>query len=166
MHLRATVLSVAAAAAVLAFSTGCTHTANAQAALTQAEAEKVSSNIYIANCHPPQPGLTRTVALGKPNPNGRVREIYGPTLVYPVQVTWTGTCSGHPANDNQTDFFTDVDAKYTANYYRDQFGNWTHTPFVGVCKWIHASYQPNGSPKIPVPGAHLEGCNIADTIND
>jgi len=87
-------------------------------------------------------------------------------MVYPVQVTWSGTCSGHPAGPQQIDLYDSIQARYTANYYKDQFGNWAHTPFVGTCSWIHRSYQPSGSSSITIPNAHAETCGIADTIND
>ena len=71
-------LGVPAAIFALATATGVQHGVSAATGLSQEEAEKVSSNIYIANCHPPQAGLTRTVTLGKPDPNGHIREKYGP----------------------------------------------------------------------------------------
>ena len=156
----------AASVLALLLGSGCRVNVQAASALGQAEAEKVSSNVYIADCHPPQPGLERTVTLGKPDPNGHIREKYGPVMVYPVQVTWTGSCSGHPVGPQQTDYFENVNARYTANYYKDDFGNWSHTPFVGSCKWLHTAYQQQGGPKVPVPNAHEDHCSIADTIND
>ena len=166
MQFRLTGSTITPAVLALALATGCTRSVSAQAALSQAEAEKQSSNIYMADCHPPQPTLTRTVVLGKPNPNGHIREQYGPVLVYPVQVTWSGSCSGHPANPQQTDFYENLQARYTASYYKDQFGNWAHTPFVGSCSRVHAAYQPAGSPRISIPNAQPEGCRPADTVNE
>lgn len=159
-------LGVPAAICALVAGLGCNHQVSAATALSQAEAESISNNIYIANCHPPQQGLTRTVVLGTPNPNGHIREQYGPVMVYPVQVTWTGSCVGHPMGPQQMDVYDHVQARYTASYYKDQFGNWAHTPFVGSCSWVHVSYQPQGSAPIPVPNAHAEGCSTADTVND
>ena len=159
-------LAVPAAIVALTVGTGCHNKVNAETGLSQAEAEQVSSNIYISNCHLPQPDLVRKVVLGKPDPNGHIREKYGSVMTYPVQVTWTGSCSGHPVSPQQTDFYENVNAKYTASYYKDQFGNWSHTPFVGTCSWVHAAYQPQGQPKTPVPNAQAEKCGISDTVND
>ena len=160
------VFGVPAAILALATATGVQHQVSAASGLSQEEAEKVSSNIYIANCHPPQAGLTRTVALGKPDPSGHIREKYGPVLVYPIQVTWAGSCVGHPMGPDQTDFYENVTARYTSNYFKDDFGNWSHTPFVGSCRWVHKAYQQKGRQVVQIPNAQPEGCMTADTIND
>ena len=149
-----------------------TYGCNAQPAtggMSQSEAERVSNNIYIAGCHLPQPGITRTVQLGQPNPNGKIREQYGAKLVYPIQITWSGSCINRTSG--LTNYYADVDAEYTANYYKDQFGKWTHTPFVGTCKWTHVAYQQDGDVKKPVPAEEQQSiqhrsCGLADTVND
>ena len=167
MRFRATcVLAVPVAIVALATGVGVQHRVSAAEGLSQPEAEKISSNIYIANCHPPQAGLTRVVTLGKPDPNRRIRERYGPVMVYPVQVTWTGNCIGHPMGPQQTDFYENVNARYTANYFKDDFGNWAHTPYVGSCRTVHKAYQQKGGPVVQIPNAQPEGCATQDTIND
>ncbi|MBV9669955.1 MAG: hypothetical protein JOZ43_03275 [Acidobacteriales bacterium] len=155
----------------LSLTSGCTAQAGAASGekLGQTEAEQISKNIYIAGCHEPQPGITRKVALGAPNANGRIREQYGAKLVFPIQVTWSGSCVSKTTG--LTNYYDNIDAKYTAAYYKDQFGNWTHTPYVGTCRWTHTAYQQDGDTKKPVPENEQQNithksCGLADTVND
>lgn len=160
-------LSLPAAIFAMAIVAGCNHqVVAASSGLSQAEAEKISSNIYIAGCHPPQPGLVRTVTLGTPNPHAFVYGSTASVMAYPIQVTWSGSCNGHPVNVGQTDFYDNVKAKYTANYYKDQFGNWTHTSYTGTCSRVHKAYQQNGGPMVPDPNTAPATCGLADSVND
>ena len=140
---------------------GSNHKVSAASALSQAEAEKLTSIIYINGCPGAQPQLTRTLRLGTPDPNGHIREKYGPVMVYPVMLTFSGSCTGHPMG--RTDYFNGIAAKYTASYCRNEFGEWSHTPFVGSCNWSRTAYQMDGQPKAQVPAGEAAGfCSLAE----
>ena len=139
-----------------------THKVDAATALTQAEAEKLVANTSINGCTD-RSKLTSQVRLGTPDPNGHIREKYGPVMVYPVQVTWTGSCVGKVIG--RTDFFANINAKYTTNFWRNDFGEWSNTPYTGLCKWQRVAYQMNGQAKTPIPNPAVEGCALMDLRN-
>ena len=139
-----------------------TKPANAATALSQSEAQKLASTITINQCTD-RAALKQDVKLGTPDPHGHIREKYGPVMVYPVQVTWSGSCVGKPMG--RTDFYDNIQARYTTNYYRDDFGNWAHTPFNGKCSWVRTAYQMEGQAKTNIPNAAPEGCSLMDLGN-
>ena len=136
---------------------------SAESALSQAEAEKLVSVTTINGCNGDRSQLQRAVKLGTPDPNGHIREKYGPVMVYPVQVTWTGSCVG--GDSNRTDFFENINAKYTTSFWRNDFGEWSNTPYNGLCKWQRVAYQIKGQPKTPIPNPSTDGCALMDLRN-
>ena len=133
---------------------------NAASALTQAEAEKLAAQITINQCNADRSQLQQTVKLGTPDPNGHIREKHGSVMVYPVQVTWTGACTSKVIG--RTDYYSGIDAKYTASYYKNDFGDWAHTPYVGKCSWQRVAYQMDGQSKTPIPNASTDSCALMD----
>lgn len=150
-------------AVALTLSAYRTNTVNAATALSQAEAEKLVSVTTINGCNLDRSHLIRTVRLGTPDPNGHIREKYGPVMVYPVQVTWTGTCVG--GDSYRTDFFENINAKYTTSFWRNDFDEWSNTPYNGLCKWQRVAYQVKGQSKTPIPNPAVEGCSLMDLRN-
>lgn len=132
-------------------------------ALTQAEAEKILDNVTVASCTGDRSQLSRTVKLGTPDPNGHIREKYGPVMTYPVQVTWTGSCVGKVMG--RTDYYANINAKYTAGYYRNDFGEWAGTPLVGRCTDQRVAYQMDGQAKVEIPNPPMDGCSLMDLRN-
>ena len=135
-------------------------TVNAASALTQADAEKLASQITVNGCNSDRKDLTQSVKLGTPDPNGHIREKYGPVMVYPIQVTWTGSCVGKVMG--RTDYYANIDGKYTASYYRNDFGEWAHTPYVGKCSWSRVAYQMDGQAKTSIPNPAVDSCSLMD----
>lgn len=159
---------VAAACGALVISislSGCTSKPvnAAPAALTQAEAEKLLDNVTLAGCNADRSQLRRTVRLGTPDPNTHIREKYGPVMTYPVMVTWTGSCVGKVMG--RTDFYDSINAKYTAGYWRNDFGEWSSTPLVGTCRAQRVAYQVDGNPKFTIPNPPMDGCSLMDLRN-
>jgi len=137
--------------------------ASAQSALTQPEAEKLAAQATINNCNADRTQLTETVKLGTPDPNGHIREKYGSVMVYPVQVTWAGSCVGKVMG--RTDFYSSITARYTASYYKNDFGEWSHTPFVGKCSWSRVAYQMDGDSRTSIPNPAVDSCSLMDLSN-
>jgi hypothetical protein len=140
---------------------GCnTHPVSAASPLSQSQAEKLAAQITINSCNADRTNLKQSVKLGTPDPNGHIREKYGPVLVYPIQVTWTGSCVGKVMG--RTDYYENINAKYTASYYQDDFGEWKHTPYVGKCDWSRTAYQMEGEAKASIPNPPVDGCALMD----
>ncbi len=135
----------------------------AASALSQAEAEKLAAQITINQCNADRSQLQQTVKLGTSDPNGHIREKYGPVMVYPVQLTWTGGCTSKVIG--RTDYYSSIDAKYTARYYQNDFGEWAHTPYLGKCSSQRVAYQMDGQPKTPVPNPPTDSCALMDLRN-
>lgn len=136
---------------------------DAASALTQAEAEKLAAQITISGCNGDRSQLTSTVKLGTPDPNGRIREKVGAVMVYPIQVRWTGSCVGKVIG--RTDYYAGINAKYTASYYKNDFGDWAHTPYVGKCSWSRAAYKMDGQAKSSIPNPPVDSCSLMDLSN-
>lgn len=136
---------------------------HAASALSQSEAEKLAAQITVNGCNGDRGGLTESVKLGTPNPNGHIREKYGPVQVYPVQVTWTGNCVAKVMG--RTDYYANINGKYTASYYRNDFGEWAHTSYVGQCAWSRVAYQMDGQAKTPIPNPPTDSCSLMDLSN-
>jgi hypothetical protein len=136
---------------------------DAATALTQAEAEKLAAQITVNQCNADRSQLQEAVKLGTPDPNGHIREKYGSVMVYPVQVTWTGSCSSKVIG--RTDYYSGIKAQYTASYYRNDFGDWAHTPYVGKCSWQRTAYQMDGQPRSEIPNPPVDSCSLMDLSN-
>ena len=128
-----------------------------QASLTQKEAEDLTNKIYVQQCDA-DTVFQQTVKLGAVNKSAYIYGSLKPETVYPVQKTFSGSCVAHPMG--RTDWGT-VDAKYTTNFYRDSFGDWKHTPVLGVCNYQRTAYQVEGQPKVDKPDAK-GSCNFAE----
>ena len=128
-------------------------------ALSQAEAEKMAAQITIDHCSDAS-GIKQTVKLGTPDPNGHIREKHGAVKVYPIQVTWTGDCSDKQMG--RTDYYANINAKYTASFYRNDFGDWAHTPYVGQCSRSKVAYQVDGQGKTEIPNPPVDSCALKD----
>lgn len=148
-HLGSRAAVCCAFAVVLSFIACKSAPASAQSALSQSEAEKLAAQITINGCNAERSQLTETVKLGTPDPNGHIREKYGPVMVYPILVTWSGSCVGKVMG--RTDFYSSINAQYTASFYRNDFGEWAHTPYVGKCSWSRVAYQMDGASKSSIP---------------
>lgn len=140
-----------------------TNKVDAASALTQADAEKLAAQITINQCNENRGGLSQVVKLGTPDPNGKIREKHGPVMVYPVQVTWSGSCTSKVMG--RTDYYGNINAKYTASYYKNDFGEWSHTPYVGKCSWSRVAYKMDGQAKTAIPNAPVDSCSLMDLSN-
>lgn len=138
------------------------HTVNAASALSQAEAEKLVANTTINDCTDLSQ-LHSVVKLGAPDPNGHIRERHGPVMVYPVQVTWTGSCIGK--GYGRTDYFENINAKYETNFWRNDFDEWANTPYNGLCKRQRVAYQMDGQARTGIPNPAVEACSLQDLRN-
>lgn len=148
-------------AVALTFSACKTNKVNAAASgLSQAEAEKLASQITINDCTGNHSQLSQTVKLGKADPNGHIREKHGSVMVYPIQVTWAGSCTGKPMG--RTDYYANIQARYTASFYKNDFGDWSHTPYVGTCSWQRVAYQMDGQAKTDIPNPSTDSCALKD----
>jgi len=136
---------------------------NAADALSQQEAEKLAAQITINQCNGDRSQLAQSVKLGTPDPNGKIREKHGPVMVYPIQVTWAGSCVGKVMG--RTDYYSNINAKYTASYYKNDFGDWAHTPYVGKCSWSRVAYQMDGQAKTAIPNPAVDSCSLMDLSN-
>lgn len=146
----------------LLLSLTTTQSVRAQSALSQADAQKLAAQATINGCTG-RSQLNQSVRLGTPDPNGHIREKYGSVMVYPVQITWNGSCVGKVMG--RTDFYSNINGIYTASFYRNDFGEWSHTPFVGKCSWSRVAYQMDGSSKTPIPNAAIDSCSLMDLSN-
>lgn len=136
---------------------------DAQSTLTEAEAQQLAAQATVNGCNADRNQLAEAVKLGTPDPNGHIREKYGPVMVYPVMVTWTGSCVGKVMG--RTDFYSSITARYTASYYKNDFGEWSHTPFVGKCSWSRVAYQMDGDSRSSIPNPAVDSCSLMDLSN-
>lgn len=57
-------------------------------------------------------------------------------------------CMGGTAATGQIDTFT-IDGKFQTSLYRDDFGDWKHTPVLRPeCEQVRTSYQMTGQPAV------------------